>query len=202
MFTTSDIPNYEEDIRRLMKTEQIDFGKAINDMLRSIFNIYIPEGVLTFIQILMWVALICFICWILYKEFWGYYQKPTVESIDTEIFTSTEMGVAEDADIRGHNFVQELQKAVAEEDFALAVHLRYLMALQRLDIKKLIQWAPNKTPMMYVREITEGSDKLKEMTMTFLYIKYGHYPANQEVLNEVTSLYDDLCSLKEGGKNE
>ncbi len=110
-------------------------------------------------------------------------------STDTNInISTTEMGTAEDADIRGHNFVQEIQKAVTEGDFALAVHLRYLMALQRLDQMRRINWLPTKTPMMYVRELQEGADKLKEVTMAFLYIKYGHYPANKEVYDEVTAI--------------
>ena len=29
------VPDYEEDIRRLMKTEKIDFSAAINDLLKS-----------------------------------------------------------------------------------------------------------------------------------------------------------------------
>ena len=61
MIYISDIPDYEEDILRLSKTEKIDFNNAISDLLRSIFSIHVPEGVLDVIQILMWVFLICFI---------------------------------------------------------------------------------------------------------------------------------------------
>lgn len=186
----TDIPDYEEDIRRLMETEKVDFSKSINDLLKSLFNIYIPEDVLTIINFAMWGALICFLGWILYKEFGTFRMNNDISSsTDTNInISTTEMGTAEDADIRGHNFVQEIQKAVTEGDFALAVHLRYLMALQRLDQMRRINWLPTKTPMMYVRELQEGADKLKEVTMAFLYIKYGHYPANKEVYDEVTAI--------------
>lgn len=186
----TDIPDYEEDIRRLMDTEKVDFSKSINDLLKSLFNIYIPEDVLTIINFAMWGALICFLGWILYKEFGTFRMNNDISSsTDTNInINTTEMGTAEDADIRGHNFVQEIQKAVTEGDFALAVHLRYLMALQRLDQMRRINWLPTKTPMMYVRELQEGADKLKEVTMAFLYIKYGHYPANKEVYDEVTAI--------------
>lgn len=186
----TDIPDYEEDIRRLMETEKVDFSKSINDLLKSLFNIYIPEDVLTIINFAMWGALICFLGWILYKEFGTFHMNNDISSsTDTNInISTTEMGTAEDADIRGHNFVQEIQKAVTEGDFALAVHLRYLMALQRLDQMRRINWLPTKTPMMYVRELQEGADKLKEVTMAFLYIKYGHYPANKEVYDEVTAI--------------
>lgn len=186
----TDIPDYEEDIRRLLETEKVDFSKSINDLLKSLFNIYIPEDVLTIINFAMWGALICFLGWILYKEFGTFRMNNDISSsTDTNInISTTEMGTAEDADIRGHNFVQEIQKAVTEGDFALAVHLRYLMALQRLDQMRRINWLPTKTPMMYVRELQEGADKLKEVTMAFLYIKYGHYPANKEVYDEVTAI--------------
>ena len=204
MIYISDIPNYEDDILRLSKTEKLDFNSALNDLLKSIFSIHIPEGVLDVIHILMWVFLICFIGWILYKEFGSYYSAPSVESIDPQYFApNTEIGSKEDADIRGHNFVQEIQKAVYDGDFALAIHLRYLMTLQRLDTMKRIKWQPTKTPMMYVRELNWGADKLREITMAFLYIKYGHYPANQEIFDEVTAISNTLCTMtKEGGEHE
>ena len=204
MIYISNIPNYEEDILRLSKTEKIDFNSAISDLLRSIFSTHIPEGVLDVIHILMWVFLICFIGWILYKEFGSFYSAPSVESIDPQYFSSnTEMGSTEDADIRGHNFVQELQKAVYEGDFALAIHLRYLMTLQRLDNMKRIAWQPTKTPMMYVRELERGADKLREITMAFLYIKYGHYPASKEMFDDVTAISNSLCTMtEEGGEHE
>jgi len=200
----SDIPNYEEDILRLSKTEKIDFNSALSDLLRSIFSTHIPEAVLDVIHILMWVFLICFIGWIIYKEFGSFYRAPSVESIDPQYFSSsTEMGSTEDADIRGHNFVQELQKAINEGDFALAIHLRYLMTLQRLDNMKRIAWQPTKTPMMYVRELERGTEKLREITMAFLYIKYGHYPASKEIFDEVTAISNSLCTMtEEGGEHE
>lgn len=183
------VPDYEEDIRRLMKTEKIDFSEAINGLLKSLFNIYIPEQVLSVINILMWTALICFIGWIVYKEFGSFSSKKLISDINAPTpITETEMGTAEDADIRGHNFVQEIQKAVAEGDYALAVHLRYLITLQQLDQARRIKWQPTKTPMMYVRELETDADKLREITMAFLYIKYGHYPATLEVYEEVTTL--------------
>ncbi len=204
MIYISDIPDYEEDILRLSKTEKIDFNKAINDLLRSIFSTHVPEGVLDVIQILMWVFLICFIGWIIYKEFGSFYRAPSVDNIDPQYFSSnTEIGAKEDADIRGHNFVQEIQKAVNDGDFALAIHLRYLMTLQRLDKMKRIKWQPTKTPMIYVRELEWGADKLKEITMAFLYIKYGHYPANREIFDEVTAISNSLSTMtEEGGEHE
>lgn len=204
MIYISDIPDYEEDILRLSKTEKIDFSKAISDLLKSIFSIHVPEGVLDVIQILMWAFLICFIGWIIYKEFGSFYRAPSVDNIDPQYFSSnTEMGSTEDADIRGHNFVQEIQEAVNDGDFALAIHLRYLMTLQRLDNMKRIKWQPTKTPMMYVRELEWGADKLKEITMAFLYIKYGHYPANREIFDEVTAISNTLSTMtEEGGEHE
>ena len=204
MIYVSDIPDYEEEILRLSKTEKIDFNNALSDLLRSIFSIHVPEGVLDVIHILMWVFLICVIGWIIYKEFGSFYRAPSVEAIDPQYFSSnTEMGSTEDADIRGHNFVQELQEAVNDGDFALAIHLRYLMTLQRLDNMKRIAWQPTKTPMMYVRELEWGADKLREITMAFLYIKYGHYPASKELFDDVTAISNTLCTMtEEGGEHE
>jgi hypothetical protein len=39
--------------------------------------------------------------------------------------------------------------------------------------------------------------------MAFLYIKYGHYPANQEIFDEVTAISNALCTMtEEGGEHE
>ena len=195
-FILSDIPDYEEDIRRMMKTDEIDFSQALNDMLKALFNIYIPEPVLEVIKIVLWIVLICFVGWILFREFGNFYHDTDFMPEEKHSFSSTELGSAEDADIRGHNFVKEIQTAIADGDFAHAIHLRYLMTLQRLDIMRLIVWEPYKTPMMYVREMPIDAHKLKDITMTFLYIKYGHYPANQTIFDEVTTIYNELCTIK------
>lgn len=201
MYIISDIPDYEEDIRRLMATEEVDFTHAINEVLKSLFSIRLPDSVSVALQVVLWGALGCFVLWILYKEFGSFYSNDAVEDIEHEIIVEKgDMGAAEDADIRGHHFAQELEQAVITGNFALAVHLRYLMTLQRLDQMKLIDWQPYKTPMIYVRELTTGTDMLREITMAFLYIKYGHYPANQEIFSEVTDIFNKLCAMKEGGK--
>jgi hypothetical protein len=196
MTILSSIPNYEDDIRRMMRSEEIDFSKALNSMLKAIFNAYIPESLLQVIQIMLWVVLICFVAWIIYKEFGQFYHDTDFVPEERHNFSATELGSAEDADIRGHNFVQEIQQAISEGNYPRAIHLRYLMTLQRLDTLRLISWQPYKTPMMYVREMPVDAPKLKDITMTFLYIKYGHYPADQTIFDEVTTIYNALCALK------
>ena len=54
----------------------------------------------------------------------------------------------------------------------------------------------------------EDSDDVCEgievgITMAFLYIKYGHYPASKELFDDVTAISNTLCTMtEEGGEHE
>ena len=150
----------------------------------------------------MWIALAAFVLWFLNMELGFFSSSKKTSEDELPDFEEPSMGTAEDADIRGHNFVKELQAALHNGDLVLAIHLRYLVTLQVLNNQKRIDWQPTKTPMRYVSELTVGKDLLNDITMAFLYIKYGHYPASQEVYDDVTEKYHSLCYPKEGGNDD
>lgn len=199
MNSVNDIPDYEDELVRLSKTQELDFSAMISEFFYSIFNISMSPFVLELLQWVMWIAIVVFVGWIVFKELGLIGTTKKAANDEVYEFTGPSLGTAEDADIRGHNLTKELKEALSQGNFAEAVHVRYLITLQRLDNQKLIDWKPFKTPMMYVSEMKRNADVLGDITMAFLYIKYGHYPATQEIYDEVTATSNLLISTKEGG---
>ena len=197
------VPPYDDELQRLSNSQNVDLGKGIGDFFRDIFNCHISEQFLGLLQILMWVALAALVLYIAYMELGLYDRSRTSDSSeDIDLTDVSGLGTAEDADIRGHNFVREIQTAIANNDYAKAIHLRYLMTIQHLDIQRRIKWMPAKTPMMYVAELKNEQDLLRSMTLTFLYIKYGHYPAVEQTYNDVSDMFKEVCHIKEGKGGE
>lgn len=196
------IPPYDDELKRLSETQDVSFEKVIDDFFRNIFDVHMSQDFLGFLQILMWIILGTFVLYILYRELGISTKKDTKDTEEIEMTDLGGLGTAADADIRGHNLIKEIQNAVANKDYAEAIHLRYLMTIQQLDIKHRIKWTPSKTPMMYVAELKEGQDILRNITLTFLYIKYGHYPAKEETYNDVTDMFNEICYNKKKGGEE
>lgn len=196
----ADIPNYDDELKRLNTIEGSDVGVGLNDFISQLFGFQLSDGMWLVLKILLWVGVAVLIGWVVYKEFIlpELQRKDDVE--DEDYYQSDgSLGTAADADIRGHNFDDELSAALSAGDFALAVNLRYLMALHDLNEYHALQWMEWKTPMMYVAEIQQCSEELRRLTLSFLYIKYGHYPATQEVYDEAVSFYDQLIAMAKGG---
>ena len=195
----SDLPQYEDELQRLRNSEDIGFGNAFDKFMNGLFDISIPHWVLGMVEVLLWVVIISVIVWLLYKEIMLANSERSTGDGDIKPHNGGMMGTAKDADIRGHDFDEELRLALLSEDYALAVNLRYLMALKMLDEQGRVAWKDYKTPMMYVEEITTGKRLLERLTRMFLYIKYGHYPATKEVYDDAVALYETLSAGEEGG---
>lgn len=197
----ADIPDYSEELERLSKLGEVGLSEETDRFLSTLFDINISPEMIEFMKIIVWAAIIILVGWLVYKEF----ILPELlkrKEMEDEIYEpqTTGMGTAADADIRGHRFEEELQKALHDEDYALAVRLRYLMSLKQLDNFKRIRWMEWKTPMMYVDELQADAESLDKLTHLFLYIKYGHYTSTREVYDEATALYNNLIRMGKGGE--
>ncbi len=74
-----------------------------------------------------------------------------------------------------------IKQAEAGENYALAIRLYYLKALQDLMQRKLIRWQKDKTNGQYVRELSPTGlhFPFKNLTHIFDYVEYGEYPVEQ-----------------------
>ena len=74
-----------------------------------------------------------------------------------------------------------ISQAEAQGNYALAIRLYYLKALQDLMQQKLIRWQRDKTNGQYVRELSVMALRFpfKNLTRIFDYVEYGEYPVKQ-----------------------
>lgn len=195
------VPDYNEELERLIREGQktSDMSESIGKIFQSLFDINLPPEFLKAASLIVVIVIVVFLCILVYKELdLSQFRLRRKRKTKKHQHTGFQ-GTAEDANIQGHQFEKELEDALQRGDYALAVNLRYLMALNRLDELQRIEWCDYKTPLMYVDEMEQGSDMLYDLTMQFLYIKYGHYPADGQSYARALRLYYTLTGEKGGG---
>ncbi|MGA0556224.1 DUF4129 domain-containing protein [Larkinella sp. VNQ87] len=80
------------------------------------------------------------------------------------------------------NFEQQIEAAIEQRNYRLAVRLLYLQSLKHLSNRNLIDWKPNKTNRSYVYELAQSPLKpeFESLTTQFEYIWYGDFPISEE----------------------
>lgn len=197
----TDIPNYDQELERLAnRGGSIDLSRQFNELLRDMFNVQISDGFVEVLKIIAVVVILAVLFWFVYKELiLPKYLYATTGEGTIVVPKGGIQGTAADADIRGHNFEKELSKAINAGNYAEAVRLRYLFTLQQLNKYGAIAWKEWKTPLMYVEEMQQDAELLQSVTTTFLYIKYGHYPADSDTFKRVAETSDTLIQNAKGG---
>lgn len=92
------------------------------------------------------------------------------------------------------NFDAEIEKAVSQHNFRLAVRLLYLKCLKQLSDKGLIQWQIDKTNTAYLYELTDPVQKqtFGLLTRQFEYIWYGNFSIDQNTFRNIDSLFQNF----------
>ncbi|MFC5410485.1 DUF4129 domain-containing protein [Larkinella bovis] len=80
------------------------------------------------------------------------------------------------------NFDQQIEAAIEQRNYRLAVRLLYLQTLKHLSNRNLIDWKPNKTNRSYVYELAHSpkQPEFETLTTQFEYIWYGDFPITEE----------------------
>ena len=150
------------------KTDSIgNFFDNIADFLSSL-----P----TFVFIVFGVVLAaCLVYWIARSGL--FYSNPVLDDDVLEEGTD---------DIHAVDIDSELDSARQRLDHAAIVRLVYLRTLRTLDDSRRIDWRIHKTPSQYAREFVNPS--FAKMTQHFLRVRYGKFPASQEMCDEMEAL--------------
>ncbi|TWI99831.1 hypothetical protein JN11_02246 [Mucilaginibacter frigoritolerans] len=92
------------------------------------------------------------------------------------------------------DFDAEIEKAVSQHNFRLAVRLLYLKCLKQLSDKNLINWQINKTNETYLYELTDPTQKqtFKLLTHQFEYVWYGNFAINGEAFTSINLLFQNF----------
>jgi hypothetical protein len=122
-----------------------------------------------------------------------------VMGIDLKIFSgkskSVEVPYLEvDDNIHEIDFTQEIEKAIARNNFRLAVRLFYLRILKQLSDADQIHWQPGKTNQAYISEITDPSRKhaFKYLTDQFEYVWYGEFAINKQQFDRMRTGFESF----------
>lgn len=132
------------------------------------------------------VVTIIFLLLIIAGSIW-FYRDKFVHIESKEVSTLTD----EDT-IYGIDFARELQLHEAKSDLYQCIRLRYLWLLRQLHDHRRIFWQPSKTPDQYRGEVQSAD--FDEITLLFMQVRYGNYPATPERYERVRILFDALIA--------
>lgn len=92
------------------------------------------------------------------------------------------------------NFDEEIERAVTNKNYRLAVRLLYLNCLKKLNDRGFIHWQPDKTNAVYINEIShpDKQQQFKNLTLQFEYIWYGDFPVDKNGYQHISSSFHDF----------
>lgn len=92
------------------------------------------------------------------------------------------------------DFEDEIEKALSNKNYRLAVRLLYLSTLKYLDGAGLITWQIEKTNSAYVNELKEPQKKhvFNLLTVQFEYVWYGDFPIDDNTFKNIQSVFQQF----------
>ena len=97
-------------------------------------------------------------------------------------------------DINLINFDLEIDKAVEQRNYRLAVRLLYLKCLKQLSDIDLIKWEIDKTNVAYIYELKNPVQQstFTALTRQFEYIWYGNFAVDQQQYGSISQLFQNF----------
>ena len=91
-------------------------------------------------------------------------------------------------------FDEEIEKALNQRNYRLAVRLLYLKTLKQLNDAQLINWQIEKTNSAYLNELTdmEQRQSFSILTRQFEYVWYGDFPVDGRSFQNINTLFNDF----------
>jgi hypothetical protein len=164
-----------------------------NRLINSIFSGKFGQNVTTPVMIILFVVILLTTLYFLYKK------RP-------ELFMRSKKKIPipytlEEENIHQINFDKEIDNALQNKDYRLAIRLLYLQTLRFFSDNNLIDWQIHKTPTEYLYEITNNEMKqpFRLLTNHFLHVRYGNYQASYELFETMHDLQSGIRQVKKGG---
>lgn len=156
--------------------------------MRKIRHFFSGDSYEAFWKYVLMLAALGVVVYILYKAKVLDYVFPSRAAKRVQNYT------VEEENIHETDFEGATERALQAGDWRLAIRLRYLKVLQLLVHAGLIDWKPEHTNQMYVRQLDKWplQTKFAELTRYFEYAWYGEFPVNQYAYDEMKSLSVDL----------
>ena len=91
-------------------------------------------------------------------------------------------------------FDEEIEKALNQRNYRLAIRLLYLSTLKQLNDAHLIQWQLEKTNSTYLNELRDATQRQSFgiLTRQFEYVWYGDFPVDGQSFQNINTLFHDF----------
>ena len=95
------------------------------------------------------------------------------------------------------SFDAEIENALAQRNYKLAVRLLYLASLKHLNDARLIHWQIDKTNKAYLDELNNADQRqsFAVLTRQFEYVWYGNFPVDGHSFQNIRTLFIDFKKL-------
>lgn len=92
------------------------------------------------------------------------------------------------------DFDAEIENAIAQHNYRLAVRLLYLNCLKKLSDTNLIQWQIDKTNSAYIVELDNPEQKhlFRMLTRRFEYVWYGNFAIDKQTFGNINQLFHNF----------
>lgn len=92
------------------------------------------------------------------------------------------------------SFEEEIEKALHNNNFRLAVRLLFLNTLKNLNDAELINWQIEKTNTAYLNELKNQDQRayFSVLTRQFEYVWYGDFHVNRQSFENIKTLFTDF----------
>ncbi len=184
--------NYPMDsIQRIRNEKDFEYASELDSLLRKRQELLLkkkkeakpknPVNIFPIIRAVLWILLIGALLFVLYKVFLsdrGLFASPTRnKNLEVEEESLTDQGYLE----------QQLNEAIRNGNYRLAIRFLYLQSLSRLAEKGWLQLSPDKTNYQYVRELAKPQLKqsFARITLHYEYAWYGDFTIAADVFELV-----------------
>ena len=92
------------------------------------------------------------------------------------------------------NFDGEIERAVSQHNYRLAVRMLYLKCLKQLSDANLIKWQIDKTNSAYIDELANAHQRqlFRSLTLQFEYVWYGEFTIDGQTFKNINTVFQDF----------
>ncbi|MBE14671.1 MAG: DUF4129 domain-containing protein [Cytophagaceae bacterium] len=171
------------------------FKNWLNDLYMSFLRWLFGDGAVGgfwggFLQILPYVLLALLLMGLV----WIFLRMDS-KRLAFEKIKAPQMALGDDEDIIQNQDIEALiQSALAHQNYRLAVRYYYLLTLQKLSGKQLIDWQAQKTNHDYIYEIKDSSirHQFRRVTDLYDYIWYGNFTVDASAFAKAQGAFNTL----------
>jgi hypothetical protein len=191
--------NYPMDsIQRIRNEKDFEYASELDSLLRKRQELLLkkkkeakpknPVNIFPIIRAVLWILLIGALLFVLYKVFLsdrGLFASPTRnKNLEVEEESLTDQGYIE----------PQLNEAIRNGNYRLAIRFLYLQSLSRLADKGWLQLSPDKTNYQYVRELAKPQLKqsFARITLHYEYAWYGDFTIAADVFEPVKQEFEQF----------